>query len=69
MLFLCEFWTLCTVGLKYEIRIKWQIVDRFFFMIEFKVFFYNFQIYLKSWVESGTFAWILNSEISKQDPD
>ena len=37
MLFLCEFWT-------EVLNRKWQIVDKLLYMLEFKVFFYNFQI-------------------------
>ena len=38
-------------------------VGRFFFLIEFKVFSYNFQKKLHD------IGWIRNSEISKLDPD
>ena len=67
MLLLCEVWTLCTVGPR--MKKKWQIVDKFFFMIEFKVFFFNnFQIYLNN------IGWIrirMDPELgnSKLDPD
>ena len=35
----CEFWTLCTVGLLYEIENGIYVVGRFLFLIELKVFF------------------------------
>ena len=42
MLFLCEFWT-------EVLNRKWQIVDKLLYMLEFKVFFYNFQILVLKW--------------------
>ena len=35
----CEFWTLCTVGLLYEIENGIYVIGRFLFLIELKVFF------------------------------
>ena len=51
---------------------KWQIVDRFFFIIEFKMVLFKISKYNKiKRVGSGNLAWIRirNSENSELDPD